>query len=310
MAPPPAPAPPMASPNFTPPPTAAPLNPSPDPNNAPTMGRMPAVEPPPPAISLETADWFQEASVGTGSHPLNPNVSPAPPPPPVTPAPDPLLSEVLGEMRQAPASPLGVTARGANLFGAPPDAPASPPAGSGVATQPVPEGPWEAVMSPAPVGEPPRGAEVTKLEEPPQADANADGLQGMWAAPPSAAPAVEAAVVSPWDEGPTVSSQVVVVDTQGTQTQRVAPNKGTPNTPAPGKHAPGPMGTQQDVQARCAAMMARVRELHELGDFSGSQELVEKVLELDRANAEARDYMEKNEETLLKMYLSKLGSLE
>jgi hypothetical protein len=294
--------------SFTPPPTAAPVTPPPavDLSSSATLGRLPAVEP--PTVTADTADWFQEASVATGSHPLNPGPEPTAPAvaaPVAAAEPDPLLAQVLQEMSaaaQAPPAtpPMNVTARGGAMFGAaPPTAPASA------------DGPWEAVMSPAPVGEPPRGAEVTNLDTPAQqVDANADGLQGMWAAPPTPAANADAAVMSPWDEGPTVSSQIVVVDSEGPKTQRAAPSRGSPNTPAPGKNAPGPMGNEQDLKTRCATMMARVRELHELGDFSGSQELVEKVLELDRANVEARDYMEKNEETLLKMYLSKLGTLE
>ncbi len=222
--------------SFTPPPTAAPVTPSPvvDLSSSATAGRLAAVEP--PTVTADTADWFQEASVATGSHPLNPGPEPTAPPQVALAEPDPLLAQVLQEMsataKAPPATPpMNVTARGGALFG---DAPPTPPTS--------PDGPWEAVMSPAPVGEPPRGAEVTNLDTPAQpVDANADGLQGMWAAPPTPAANAQAAVMSPWDEGPTVSSQIVMVDSEGTKTQRAPPSRGSPNTPVPGKNAPGPM---------------------------------------------------------------------
>jgi len=60
---------------------------------------------------------------------------------------------------------------------------------------------------------------------------------------------------------------------------------------------------------QCAALMDGARELFSLGDFSGSLELVEKVLRIEPENAEAKSYFQKNEGTLLKMYASKLGDL-
>lgn len=50
-------------------------------------------------------------------------------------------------------------------------------------------------------------------------------------------------------------------------------------------------------------------ELFELGDFSGSLELVEKVLEQDPNHKDARDYLTRNESTLIRMYQSKIGAL-
>ena len=55
--------------------------------------------------------------------------------------------------------------------------------------------------------------------------------------------------------------------------------------------------------------MTGARELFELGDFSGSLELVEKVLKKQPTHEGARAYLKRNEQTLLKMYESKLGDM-
>jgi CRP-like cAMP-binding protein len=55
--------------------------------------------------------------------------------------------------------------------------------------------------------------------------------------------------------------------------------------------------------------MTGARELFSLGDFSGSLELVEKVLQQNPTHEGARAYLKRNESTLLKMYESKLGRL-
>ena len=53
--------------------------------------------------------------------------------------------------------------------------------------------------------------------------------------------------------------------------------------------------------------MEGARELFALGDFSGSLEMIEKILKADPSHAEARRYLEQNEATLIAMYESKLG---
>ncbi|MDP2341577.1 MAG: hypothetical protein Q8O67_11500 [Deltaproteobacteria bacterium] len=60
----------------------------------------------------------------------------------------------------------------------------------------------------------------------------------------------------------------------------------------------------------CEALMTGARELFELGDFSGSLELVEKVLKKQPQHEGARAYLKRNEQTLLKMYESKLGDMQ
>jgi len=55
--------------------------------------------------------------------------------------------------------------------------------------------------------------------------------------------------------------------------------------------------------------LAAAKELFALGDFSGSLELIEKILQVDPEHGEARDYLRQNEATLISMYESKLGPL-
>jgi hypothetical protein len=55
--------------------------------------------------------------------------------------------------------------------------------------------------------------------------------------------------------------------------------------------------------------MTAAKDLLALGDFSGSLEMIEKILKVDPEQAEARDYLSQNESTLVAMYESKLGPL-
>ncbi len=57
-------------------------------------------------------------------------------------------------------------------------------------------------------------------------------------------------------------------------------------------------------------LMEGARELFGLGDFSGSLRLVQQALTLDPFHAEASNYLERNRETLIQMYESKIGSLK
>jgi len=66
-----------------------------------------------------------------------------------------------------------------------------------------------------------------------------------------------------------------------------------------------PPTAQDDV----AVWMIAAKDLLALGDFSGSLEMIEKILKVDPEHAEARDYLSKNEATLVAMYESKLGPL-
>jgi tetratricopeptide (TPR) repeat protein len=67
--------------------------------------------------------------------------------------------------------------------------------------------------------------------------------------------------------------------------------------------APRPGEPTNDIQVWLQA----ARELFALGDFTGSLELIEKILQIDPDHGEARDYLRQNEATLIAMYESKLG---
>jgi tetratricopeptide (TPR) repeat protein len=125
------------------------------------------------------------------------------------------------------------------------------------------------------------------------------------AAPPPPAPPEPAFAPSPWDAGPAESATVVVID-EGTgldlgaidEKSDIRPLVADQRPPA----RPPPAG---DV----ATWMEGARELFALGDFSGSLEMIERILRVDSTHAEARAYLRQNESTLVAMYESKLGPL-
>ncbi|AKU89782.1 tetratricopeptide repeat protein [Vulgatibacter incomptus] len=82
-----------------------------------------------------------------------------------------------------------------------------------------------------------------------------------------------------------------------------------PLLPAPIAVPKGAMRPRVPVRTELDTLMAGARELFELGDFSGSLQLVEKALGMDPGNREARDYLDRNRETLVHMYESKIGPL-
>jgi hypothetical protein len=114
-------------------------------------------------------------------------------------------------------------------------------------------------------------------------------------------------VVDPWDEvgGPGVT---VDLDRDARVTSSLVEILGGPS------HAPVDAWETSEppppvVEDECAALMRGARELFDLGDFSGSLELVEKALKIDPNHEGAQAYMKKNAETLLRMYESKLGDM-
>jgi tetratricopeptide (TPR) repeat protein len=119
---------------------------------------------------------------------------------------------------------------------------------------------------------------------------------------PARAPAPVAP--APWDAGPANAPTVVVEEGAGLdlgavdETSDIRPLVADQRPPA----RPPPAG---DV----AGWMEGARELFALGDFSGSLELIERILRVDPAHAEARAYLRQNESTLVAMYESKLGPL-
>ncbi len=133
-------------------------------------------------------------------------------------------------------------------------------------------------------------------------------FQGGEVAAPAPAPVGGAAdpagyAPSPWDDGPAAVATVVLEAEEGLDLSAVAeksdlrplvPEATQPSAPGPG-----------DVDV----WMAGARDLHALGDFSGSLEMIEKILKVDAEHHEAREYLRQNEATLVAMYESKLGPL-
>jgi tetratricopeptide (TPR) repeat protein len=141
-------------------------------------------------------------------------------------------------------------------------------------------------------------------------------------APPATAPAAAARPVSsapmtleddagdyapaPWEDGPSATATIVVDGTgPGLDLSAVEEKSGLhPLVPQnPPKEIPE--GRQQEINT----LMQAARELHGLGDFSGSLELIEKILQTAPDHAEAREFLQQNEATLFAMYESKLQPL-
>ena len=76
----------------------------------------------------------------------------------------------------------------------------------------------------------------------------------------------------------------------------------------PAEGAPPPAAAPQP-RSDVDVWLSAAKELFALGDFSGSLELIEKILQVDPDHGEARDYLRQNEATLVSMYESKLAPL-
>lgn len=97
-----------------------------------------------------------------------------------------------------------------------------------------------------------------------------------------------------WDEQP---GRVPIIEISGDVGPDVAAS--LEDTP---RHA-----TRDD---QIAEWMQLARDRFALGDFSGSLEIIERVLAADPAHAEALAYLRDNEATLVHMYESKIGPLD
>jgi tetratricopeptide (TPR) repeat protein len=109
---------------------------------------------------------------------------------------------------------------------------------------------------------------------------------------------------SPWDQGPAAAATFVLEPEGGLDLAAVADKSDirplVPAQPAAGR-------TTAPAHDDVAVWMQAARELFALGDFSGSLELIEKILKVDPDHREAREYLRQNEATLISMYESKLG---
>jgi tetratricopeptide (TPR) repeat protein len=120
---------------------------------------------------------------------------------------------------------------------------------------------------------------------------------------------------SPWDDGPAAASTIVLESEGGLDMGAVADKSDlrtlVPEAPAqpPGPAGGGARGSGPPGRRDVDVWMVAAKDLHALGDFSGSLEMIEKILKLDPEHGEARDYLRQNEATLVAMYESKLGPL-
>src|SRR6266568_5156499 len=108
---------------------------------------------------------------------------------------------------------------------------------------------------------------------------------------------------SPWDDGPASAAPIVLDSAGGLDLGAIAEKSDL--RPLVPERPGGPPPPRTDVEVWLSA----AKELFALGDFSGSLELIEKILQVDPEHGEARDYLRQNEATLISMYESKLGPL-
>jgi hypothetical protein len=121
-------------------------------------------------------------------------------------------------------------------------------------------------------------------------------------------PAAEgvAETASPWDLGATATPVIVLGEGDGLDLGSVARGAEVfPLVPDAGATADPVAQRATDVDV----WMQGARELFALGDFSGSLEMIEKILRIDPGHGEAREYLRQNEATLVAMYESRLGSM-
>ncbi len=110
---------------------------------------------------------------------------------------------------------------------------------------------------------------------------------------------------SPWDQGPSAGSTIVLEPGGGLDLSAIAEKSDLrPLVPECARLTPHPVAPKTDVEI----WMEGARELFALGDFSGSLEMIEKILKIDPNHPEAWAYLKQNEATLIAMYESKLGS--
>jgi tetratricopeptide (TPR) repeat protein len=124
--------------------------------------------------------------------------------------------------------------------------------------------------------------------------------------PRPAAPGADDFAPSPWDEGPAAAATFVLEPDGGLDLDAVAEKSDLrPLVPDRAR----PPAAHQQGKKEVDVWMQAAKELFALGDFTGSLELIEKILQLDPDHGEAREYLRQNEATLIAMYESKLGPL-
>jgi tetratricopeptide (TPR) repeat protein len=156
-------------------------------------------------------------------------------------------------------------------------------------------------------GDPPASAAPAPAASVRAAPAPAAPVRAAPPAAPPPAPKGDDFAPSPWDEGPAPAATIVLDPGGGLDFDAIA-EKSDLRPLVPEKRTAKPASSpapKTDVDV----WMEGARELFALGDFSGSLEMIEKILKVDGNNAEAWAYLRQNESTLIAMYESKLGSL-
>lgn len=111
---------------------------------------------------------------------------------------------------------------------------------------------------------------------------------------------------APWEDGPAAAATIVVENT-GPGLDLTAVEEKSDLRPLVPQNPSRALPAEQ--QQEIATLMQAARELHGLGDFSGSLELIEKILQTAPDHVEAREFLQQNEATLFAMYESKLQPL-
>jgi tetratricopeptide (TPR) repeat protein len=170
-------------------------------------------------------------------------------------------------------------------------APAAAPDPAPVAAAPPPP----AAARPAGAGEPRERPPAASAAPPPPGDPAPDD------------PPADEYAPSPWDDGPAAPATIQLDSTnEGLDLEAVAEKSDLrPLVPEGARQGAAVATPKNDVEVWLSA----AKELFSLGDFSGSLELIEKILQVDPDHGEARDYLRQNEATLVSMYESKLGPL-
>lgn len=111
---------------------------------------------------------------------------------------------------------------------------------------------------------------------------------------------------APWDDGPSAMA-TIVVDSPGAGLDLEAVEEKSDLRPLVPQAPARPI--EEEQQREVDTLMQAAHELHGLGDFSGSLELIEKILLVSPDHAEAREFLAQNEAQLFAMYESKLQPL-
>jgi tetratricopeptide (TPR) repeat protein len=151
------------------------------------------------------------------------------------------------------------------------------------------------------------GKRAARAAGPRPQDAKAGPPAGGGTPEGPAAPAAAEYAPSPWDDGPALQASIVIAPEGGLDLSAISEKSDL--RPLVPEQTPRPMRLPTAPRTDVDVWMEGARELFALGDFSGSLEMIERILKIDASHAEARAYLKQNESTLVSMYESKLGSL-